>query len=478
VRWTCTPPMLHHPPMSSPVSRRQLVEWFEAACVPPEQFRVGIEWEKEAVRRDGRRVGFEGADGVEAMLIHLAERYGWTPVVEGNRTIALARDGDTITLEPGAQIEISTRPHRRLADLERTLRRHLAELQDVTRGMDVLFLATGFTPVEPVTDIGFVPKARYGVMRDYLGARGELGHSMMKGTTSVQVTLDYESEADCARKFAVAMALSPVVTALAAASPFVAGRPSGFASWRARCWQQTDPERTGLLSNLLERSFTFEGWVDWLMDVPMMFLHLGDDYVPARGKTFGDWVRDGIDGVRPGLADWELHLTSVFPEVRVKNFIEIRGADNGPLPHATGIAALWKGLMYDPEALSAAEEVAALLPVDDRAALWEVSARDALGGGHRGRSLRAWAGLLLEIASAGLQRQAPDGPAEVAYLAPLVELARRGTSVAEQALADFGDDRAPRSVVASLAYPAIVRIAPVAPSAGLWSAAELRETQP
>lgn len=444
--------------------------------MPPAQFRVGLEWEKEAVRRDGRRVRFDDADGIESLLVRLADRFGWVPHSEGDRVIALSRDGDTITLEPGGQVEISTAPHQRLAGIERALRRHLAELQSVTRGTDVLFLAAGYTPIARVAEIPFVPKARYGVMREYLGSRGALGHSMMKGTTSVQVTLDYESETDCARKFAIAMALSPVVTALAACSPFVEGKPSGYASWRARCWQQTDPDRTGLLGDLLARPFTFAGWVDWLMDVPMMFLRIGGRYVSAEGRTFGDWIRDGIQGTRPSIADFELHLTSVFPEVRVKNFIEIRGADNGPLPHVLGIAALWKGLMYDPEALGQAEEVAALLPMSDRDALWEVAAREALAGRHRGRSLRAWAGLLLEIASRGLQRQAPDGPAEVAYLAPLVELARRGESAAERATQALETtDADPRAIVASLAYPAVVRIPPVAPSAGLWSAAELRE---
>ncbi|MCP4870939.1 MAG: glutamate--cysteine ligase [Proteobacteria bacterium] len=461
--------------MPSPISRRHLVEWFEAACVPREQFQVGVEWEKEAVRRDGRRVGFDDADGIESILVRLADRFGWTPVHEGGRVIALSREGDNITLEPGGQIEISTAPHQRLAGIERALRRHLAELQAVTRGTDVLFGASGFTPVASVTEIPFVPKARYGVMRDYLAVRGALGHSMMKGTSSVQVTLDYESEADCARKFAIAMALSPVVTALAACSPFVEGRRSGYASWRSRCWQQTDPDRTGLLGDLLARDFTFTGWVDWLMDVPMMFLHIRGRYISAQGRTFGDWIRDGISGTRPSVEDWELHLTSVFPEVRVKNFIEIRGADNSPLPHALGLVALWKGLLYDPEALGQAEEVAALLPLSDREALWEVAARDALAGRHRGRSLRAWAGLLLEIASGGLQRQAPDGPAEVAYLAPLVELAKTGESRAEQVSRLIEEPADPRALVAALAYPAVVRIPPVAPSAGLWSASELRD---
>ncbi len=460
--------------MAAVVSRRDLLEWFEAACVPEADFRVGLEWEKEAVRRDGRRVPFDAADGIESILTRLSERFGWTPIREGEHVVALERDGAAITLEPGGQIEISTAPHRALAGIERALRRHLGELQDVTRGTDVLFLSTGFTPVQPIGAIPFVPKARYAVMRSYLATRGDGGLAMMKGTSAVQVAFDFSSEADCARKFALAMALSPVVTALASSSPLVGGRPSGYHSWRARCWQHTDPARTGLLAELLDGPFTFARWVDWLLRVPMMFVRRGHDYVDAGGRTFGDWIRDGIDGQRPGMDDWELHLTSVFPEVRVKNFIEIRGADNGPLPHVLGIGALWKGLLYDAAALAEAEEVAAALPLAERATLWEVAAKDGLAGRHKGRSLRAWAGYLLEVASAGLQRQAPDGPAEVAYLAPLVEMARRGESAAVDTLRAWEATPDPRALVSALAYPAIVRIPPVAPSAGLWATAELR----
>lgn len=458
--------------MREPVTRDQLIGWFESACKPTR--RVGFEWEKSAARTDGASVRFDDVDGVESILVRLADRFGWSPAREAGRLVALSRDGSNITLEPGGQIELSTAPHETLAGIERELRRHLAELQDVTRGSDILFLQVGFTPLADVTSIPFVPKGRYGLMERYLADRGDLAHAMMKGTTSIQVTLDYESEADCSRKVAVVSALSPVVTALAASSPLASGRPTGARSFRARCWRSTDPDRTGLRPGLLDTGFTFARWVDWLLQMPMMFIEQEGRYLDAGGRTFDHWMRFGISGARPGLKDWELHLTSVFPEVRVKNFIEIRGADNGPLPNILGIAALWKGLLYDPDALQEALGVADALPSDRRDELLDLAIAEGLAGRWAGRSLRAWAGYILEIASAGLSRQAPDGPAEVAYLAPLVEMAQEGRSYAGRILAAAETTSDPRALLSTLAYPSVVRIPPVAPSAGLWATSELR----
>ncbi len=458
--------------VSEPVTRDQLIGWFEQACTP--ERRVGLEWEKTAARTDGESVRFDDVDGIESMLIRLADRFDWTPVHEQDRVIALKRDGSNITLEPGGQIELSTTPHETLAGIERELRRHLAELQDVTRGSDILFLQVGFTPFAEVSNIPFVPKGRYGIMKRYLGPRGDLAHAMMKGTSSVQVTLDYASEADCARKLRVVAALSPVVTALAAASPLASGRPTGARSFRARCWRSTNPDRTGLRTDLFGPGFTFERWVDWVLQVPMMFVERGGRYLDATGKTFADWMRFGLAGERPTFKDWELHLTSVFPEVRLKNFIEVRGADNGPLPHVLGIGALWKGLLYDGDALEEALTVAEALASDRRDELLDLAIAEGLSGRWEGRSLRAWAGYILEIASAGLSRQAPDGPAEVAYLAPLVEMARAGRSYAADILDAADSSSGRRALLSQMAYPAVVRIPPVAPSAGLWGTAELR----
>jgi glutamate--cysteine ligase len=450
--------------MDGHLSRDLLIQWLRDACVPRERFRVGVEWEKEPVHRDGRRLGFFERGGIQDILRALAAQHGWEPVYEGPHLIALERATATVTLEPGGQLEISTAPHARLADIERELRKHLAELQDVTRSSDALFLQTAFTPLQPVRDIAFVPKSRYDVMAVYLADRGRLAHSMMKGTTSVQATFDFSSEDDCARKFRVAMALSPVVTALAADSPLVEGQAKGVMSWRARCWRATDPARTGLLESL-QSGFSFGAYVDWVLRVPMMFVYRDGRHTPASGVTFGDWLDRGGFGRAPDWADWEMHLTSVFPEVRLKKFLELRGADNGPLPQVLGIAALWKGLFYDDDALAAAEQVAGRIPLEQHSDLLDVAIEQGLEGRWEGRSLRAWAGLLLEIASAGLSRQAPDGPAEVAYLAALQDLATQGRSPAARVLELWNAKRDPRSFLAAVAYPSVSDIPWIAPSA-------------
>jgi glutamate--cysteine ligase len=454
------------------LDREELLEYLQAACVPEARRCVGLEWEKEAVDSHGRRLPFHGEGGIEALLSSLARDYGWSEQREGEHVIALDRgsEGENITLEPGGQIEYASPPRRRLVDIEIDVRRHLGELQDVTSGWDAQFLQTGFTPVQICADIDLVPKARYQLMDEYLGATGDLSRHMMRGTTSVQVSFDFNSPDDCANKFQAALGLTPVVTALLANSPLAEGAANGFLSYRTRCWQRTDPARTGLLDELVSRSPSIEGYLDWALGVPMMFYRCEGTMRNAGGRSFGEWMKAGIDGQHPDLDDFELHLTSLFPEVRLKKYIELRGADNGSLDRILAIAALWKGLLYDRFALGDARELAAELGVGDAPpTLLDVAASQGLQGNWNGRSLQLWAAELVDIAAEGLMHQDPDGPAEVAYLAPLQELVDSGRCPARDVLDVWEGHEVAAEAIAELAYPPLQDIPAVSPEAGLVS---------
>jgi len=436
---------------------------FVEACTPAERQAMGVEWEKEVVHPDGRRVTFTEPGGVQDALKAMARSDRWRPHREGPHVVGLHGAGSHVTLEPGAQIEIATPPRRSIAELETDLRAHLADLQGAFAGADVHILTTAFTPIQPVAEIPFVPKGRYAVMQRYLQRTGALAHAMMKGTTSAQYAIDFASEEDCGRKLSVSDGLSPVVTALSANSPLVSGAPTGDLSARARAWLRTDPARTALPSSLIA-SFSFEAYLDWALAVPMMFVRRDGRWFPAHGRSFRHWIDHGIDGRKPDMADFDLHLTSLFPDVRLKGFLEIRGADNGSPTDILALAAFWKGLLYDPGALEQAETVVqALRAGGERGDLLELAITEGLGGRWGGRRLRSWIGLLLEAAEAGLGRQGPRGPGEIAYLAPLRERAAAGRSPAEDVLDAWRREPDVPSFLAAIALPAVADIPRVTP---------------
>lgn len=410
------------------LSRDDLVAWLEAGCKPIEGWRQGLEWEKELVDAEGQRLPYFGDDGIRSLLQALAARFGWMPEHEGDHPVALSRDGEAITLEPGGQLEYSCPPQADLAGAHAALHGHLDELRAVLRpGQRAL--ETAYPPLQDVVDIGFVPKARYGIMGPFLKERGALAHGMMKGTTSLQVTMDFDSEADCGRKLDVALGLAPVAMALTANSPLVAGRPAGVLSHRGRCWQATDPARTGLLAGLTGRSFTFEAYVDWIVDVPMMFFHARGAYRAAHGRSFRSWMDEGIDGIWPDVHAWEAHLTSVFPEARVKNFVELRSMENGPIDGLLGAVALWKGLLYDADALAEAHDLALGIDPEQR----EVLQVAAIERGLADPELRRLAGRVVDLGAAGLGRLSED----VATLDPLRRRVDSGRSPAQDVLDSF-----------------------------------------
>ena len=450
--------------MAGPLSRVDMLRWFERGFKPRSEYRVGLEWEKEILHPDGRRLRFDEPGGVQDVLRGFT-RFGWTAAFEGANVVKMERDGASLTIEPGAQLELATLPRQRVAEIEADVRGHLRELQEILSDSDARPVAIGYTPIEPVAEIPFVPKKRYGIMERLLRQTGTMGHSMMKGTTSVQVSVDVSSREDANRKVDVALGISPLVTALFANSPLADGRDTGWASWRARCWQHTDPARTGLLGDAVGNGFSYERYLDWLLGVPMFFVRGAEGaLMPSLGLTFGKFVEQGAYGRAATLDDLALHINTVFPDVRVtRDYIELRSADNVPLPMIPALAALWKGLLYDPTALETASAVAAAIPPWERARVQHVAASDGLAGRFKRRRLRSWMAWVLEIAAEGLSRQAPDGPAEVAYLSPLQDLVERGESPAIGLWRQY--ERDDTSLFESIAYPPIDSIPAVDPAA-------------
>lgn len=433
---------------ATPITIDALTQYFHRCGKPRAAWRVGAEIELIAVSgASGRQLPYLTASGVEALLERRAADFAWSVHREDGHVVALTRETTApgavaadrsgryvISLEPGAQIELATPPVTHLATLAAALAQHRAELRAVAGTSATEYLGIGFTPFSSEPDIGMTTRARHRIMAAYLPTRGNLALSMMKGTASVQVAVDYSDEADACKKLWCALCLSPLCTALFANSPIAGGRDTGMASYRGHIWLNTDPDRAGLLGDVVEEgAFSFARWTEFLLDVPMMFYAVGDQWEPALGRTFRDYMRAGLRGTMPTLDDWETHLTSVFPEVRLKQYIEIRGADSVPLPMAAGVPALWKGVMYDDAALAQAQGLARELS-RDRAALFHLAIHQGLRGVHRGRSLGQWVRELLAISARGLANQsvATGLEDERALLEPLLAAAEAERSPAEQ----------------------------------------------
>ncbi len=420
-------------PDPAALTREKLVATLRDSRKPLRDWLGGAEFERHLLLDDGRPLPYAGPSGVASLLGAFAAR-GWSPVREGEHTIALHRGRASITLEPGGQFELSGTAGRTLADVEREARQFALDV-DALAGSEVHQVALGFTPYAPIDSIGWVPKGRYAVMREYLHHTGALAHHMMKGTCAVQATFDYADEADCARKVRLATLLGPLTTAIYANSPWAEGRPTGFMSWRGHIWTRTDPARTGFPA--AADAFTFDAWVDWLLQVPMMFTRDAQGrWQAAHGRTFAAWMAEA-DAHGPELRDWELHLTSVFPEVRVKKAIEVRGADCVPLPLGMSFVALFTGLLYDERALGLATEHAERFAAHGtKAERFDEACRRGLEGVVGKRRLAEWAAELVGVAEQGLERWEPGGRR---WLAPLRELVAHGESPARLLLRKLGE---------------------------------------
>jgi glutamate--cysteine ligase len=427
----------------TPVAESDLTDYFRDGAKPAPAWRVGAEFEKFALARDtGRQLGFD--DGVEHVLHALATHAAWEPHFEAGRLTTLTRGGSTVSVEPGGQVELSTPPAARLSELRAELDTHLRELRAATDPAKVAWVACGVTPFSSVDDIRINPRPRHRLMAEYLPTRCPFGLHMMKATASTQVTFDYASEEDAGRKFAVALKLSPVVNALFANAPMHAGERTEFVSFRGHIWHGMDPDRSGLLTDLLAGEITFDRWVQTALDVPLLVLTDGDTLLPAPGCTFRAFLQHGIGGRFPTRHDWDVHLSTIFTEARLKRFMEVRGADATPTPLVLAVPAVWKGLLYDADALAQAEEVAAEFAPEELRPLSEAVARRGLKAKHRGHTVAARCRELVAIAADGLDRLGEE---------PLLEHVRYALSTGQSLARPWPADGGVAGVLAACEYP-------------------------
>ena len=427
--------------LSPPIeSRADLIEAMARGAKPRSEWRVGTEHEKHVYRKNPLRpVPYMGEDGVYALLKGIEGRSGWHPFFDKENPIGLRNLGDVggISLEPGGQFELSGAPQETIHDAAAELSAHLQDCRAVGSELNIHFLGLGVTPIWGVKDIPAMPKSRYGIMTPYMDKVGTLGTSMMYRSCTVQANLDFSDEADMVKKLRVSLALQPIVTALFANSPFVDGKPSGYLSFRSHIWLNTDNDRTGMLPFAFDEGFGFERYADHALDVPMYFVIRNKQYVNVAGESFRAFL-DGklpqLPGEKPTKKDWEDHLSTLFPEVRLKQFIEMRGADMGDEAHVNALPALWVGLLYDNVALEGAWQLVKDWTTEEMQRLREEVPRTALSARCHNRSVQDIATDVVALAKAGLARRAAvnNGKDETIYLAPLEETLSLGKTPAER----------------------------------------------
>ncbi len=423
--------------------RRQLVEYLEDGCKPRESWRIGTEHEKFAFLTDTLEpVPYDGERSIRALLEGLRDRFGWQGVTENGRTIGLhdAEGGASISLEPGGQFELSGAPLHCLQETCEEVHDHLAQVREIGDRLGIGFLGLGFNPLWRRQDIPIMPKGRYKIMYDYMAKKGNLGRDMMLRSCTVQVNVDFGSEADMVKKLRTSIALQPIATALFACSPFTEGKPNGFKSFRSEIWRDTDPDRTGMLPFVFEDGFGFEKWVDFALDVPMYFVYRDGNYIDVSGQSFRDFLAGclpQLPGVRPTIKDWSDHLTTIFPEVRIKQYMEMRGADAGPWRTLCALPAFWVGLLYDDSALDAAWDLAKDWTADQRQQLRDTVPALGLEAEIAGRSVREIAADCLSISRAALLERKNvgcKGRTEAQFLDVLDEFVETGQTRADELL--------------------------------------------
>jgi glutamate--cysteine ligase len=429
------------PALDAPLTRADdLFHVFHEAEKPSSKFRCGAEMEKPGVfRADAAPFPYEGERGVRVILEKLEADFGWKAdrETEGGPLIALLRKGASITLEPGAQLELSGAPLVTMHEIADELDEHIAEIRPISEQLGCTWLGLGFHPFARREDLAFVPKQRYGIMREYLPTRGGHALDMMLRTSTVQANYDYENEADAVRKLGVALRLSPLTTALFANSPWKEKARWGGATYRGRVWLDVDPDRSGLVPAMWGKGASYAAYVEWALDVPMFLIKRGGKPILNTGQTFRAFWKDGFEGHRATLGDWQTHLNTLFPEVRLKRTIEIRGADSQSSALAVALPALWTGILYDHRALSEAEALVDGWTHDEVSASRPAIAQLGVRASFRGRPLHEVGSRLVEIAEGGLQRRAlkrADGRDESVHLEPLKALVTRGRSPADELL--------------------------------------------
>ena len=422
-------------------SRDQLVALFASGEKPPEKWKIGTEHEKFVYSlKDHHAPSYEEEGGIHTLLYGLT-RYGWKPVFEGETVIALSGPDGTISLEPAGQLELSGAPLDNLHQTCAETGRHLEQVKHVGDLLGLGFLGLGMWPDKTREELPIMPKGRYGIMLRHMPRVGTMGLDMMLRTCTIQVNLDYCSEAMMAKMFRTSLALQPLATALFANSPFTEGKPNGFLSYRSHIWSDTDPARTGMLPFVFEDGFGYERYADYALDVPMYFVYRDGRYIDAAGQSFRDFLKGelpALPGEKPRLSDWSDHLSTAFPEVRLKTFLEMRGADGGPWNRICALPAFWVGLLYDGAALDAAWDVVKGWTMEERQALRDSVPRLALDAPiPGGRTLRDIARQIVDISSAGLtarNRLNGSGDNETGYLDALQEIVSTGKVPAQRLL--------------------------------------------
>jgi len=426
--------------------RHDLVDWIAQGVKPKSQFRIGTEHEKFAFTLEAHRpVPYEGPRGIRALLEGMQHLLGWQPIMEGSNIIGLfdVTGGGAISLEPGGQFELSGAQVETVHQTRSEVMAHLAQVREVAAPLRIGFLGIGMTPDWSRADMPKMPKGRYKIMTAYMPKVGTLGLDMMYRTCTVQTNLDFSSEADMVKKLRVSIALQPVATALFANSPFTEGKPNGFLSFRSEIWRDTDNARAGMLPWAFEDGMGFERWVDYALDVPMYFVKRSDDYVDAAGQSFRDLLAGklpAIPGARATISDWANHISSIFPEVRLKRYLEMRGADSGPLANLLALPAFWVGILYDDVSLDAAWDLAKGWSAEERQRLRDEVPKLGLAAKIGGLTVFELATQMLKLARAGLTRRKhrdDGGRDETCYLDVLEERLSRDVTPAEELLEKY-----------------------------------------
>ena len=430
-------------------TRDDLVRWIAAGEKPKESWRIGTEHEKFVFQTGSLHpVPYDGPQGIRALMQQMIDRYGWVAIEEGGNIIALKRPesepmGGNISLEPGGQFELSGAPLETLHETAAETQKHLREVLDVGEDLAIGFLGVGFSPKWRLDEVPRMPKQRYGVMTRYMPMVGHRGLDMMYRTATVQVNLDFATETDMVQKLRVSLALQPIATALFAASPFTEGKPNGFQSMRSEVWRDTDKRRTGMLPFAFESGMGYERYADYALDVPMYFVYRAGKYIDVAGSSFRDFLAGrlkGVEGMRPTVDDWSDHLTTLFPEVRMKRFLEMRGADGGRWNSITALPAFWTGLLYDQAALDGAWQLVKDWTEQEREDLRNGVPKTGLATRFRGSTAGEIAREAVGLARLGLKNRRrinSRSQDETVYLAPIEVIAGREHTVSDELLARY-----------------------------------------
>jgi len=427
----------------------QLAEYLRAGCKPIKDWKIGTEHEKFGFVNDNfLPLPYDGQCSIKAMLEGLRDKYNWSEILEENNIIGLTKDGANVSLEPGGQLELSGAPLDSIHETCDEVNQHLKEVKSIADDLGASFFGLGAAPEWSHEDMPMMPKGRYKLMTDYMGRVGTHGTQMMYRTCTVQVNLDFSSEQDMIKKMRVGLALQPIATALFANSPFFEGKLVNHKSWRSRIWRDLDEDRTGMLPFVFEEGFGFEAWTEYVLDVPMYFVYRDGKYIDALGQSFRDFL-DGklpaLPGERPKISDWADHLTTVFPEARVKQFIEMRGADGGPWRKLCALPAFWVGLMYDQNSLDSAWDICKNWDANTREEMRIAASEEGIAAKTNGLSLLDLARELINISRAGLKNRARPGngglvPDECHFLNAIEEVIETGKSPACELIDKYNNE--------------------------------------